>query len=136
MGHVVNVSQLANPVYLNADPTRLAQVVGNLLTNAAEFIDAVGQIWPSVEEDGSDVLIRVRDDGIGITADKLPCIFEMLMQVDTSLERSVSGLGIGMSLIKNLVELHGGSISATSAGADQGSDFVVRPVRCGYWSPV
>ncbi len=80
----------------------------------------------TVEREGEQAVIRVRDTGIGIAADQLPRIFDMFMQVDTSLERSVSGLGIGLTLVKNLVEMHGGTVEVHSAGVGQGSEFVVR----------
>src|SRR6185503_17471524 len=120
------------PVYVNADPLRLAQVVGNLLSNACKFTGKGGQIWLTVElgnigpQSPGEILIRVRDTGIGIAADQLDRVFDMFVQLDTSLERSVSGLGIGLTLAKNLVELHGGTMEVHSAGAGQGSEFVVR----------
>jgi PAS domain S-box-containing protein len=128
----LSVSLPPEPVYLNADPIRLAQVVGNLLNNACKFTDKGGRIWLTSEltserdQSPKGVLIRVRDTGIGIAADQLGRIFEMFTQLDTSLERNVSGLGIGLTLAKNLVELHGGTMEAHSAGAGQGSEFVVR----------
>ncbi len=128
------------PVYLNADPTRLTQIVGNLLNNASKFSDRGGRIWLTVEraeecaadaiESASSrlpptVVIRVRDTGVGIAADQQSRIFEMFTQVDTSL-RSMSGLGIGLTLVKTLTEMHGGTVDVCSAGIDQGSEFVVR----------
>src|SRR4030095_12068039 len=110
----------------------LAQVVGNLLSNACKFTGKGGQIWLTVEvgsvgpQSPGEILIRVRDTGIGIAADQLDRVFDMFVQLDTSLERSVSGLGIGLTLAKNLVELHGGTMEVHSAGAGQGSEFVVR----------
>ena len=124
--HDLSITLPTRPVYLNADPARLAQVVGNLLNNACKFTDEGGRIWLTVEQEGKQAVIRVRDNGIGIAADQLPRIFEMFMQVDTSLERSVSGLGIGLTLAKNLVEMHDGTLEVHSAGAGQGSEFVVR----------
>ena len=126
MEHNLTVTLPPLPIYLNADPTRLAQVLGNLLSNACKFTDKGGRIWLTVEQEGKQAVIRVRDNGIGIAADQLPRIFEMFMQVDTSLERSVSGLGIGLTLAKNLVEMHDGTLEVHSAGAGQGSEFVVR----------
>ena len=127
----LKVSLPQEPVYLNADPIRLAQVVGNLLNNACKFTSKDGRIWLTAEltskgDQSPEVLISVRDTGIGIAADQLDRIFEMFVQLDTSLERSVSGLGIGLTLAKNLVELHGGSMEVLSPGAGQGSEFVVR----------
>jgi CheY-like chemotaxis protein len=129
-GIELTVSLPPHPVYLNADPIRLAQVVGNLLNNACKFTGNGGRVWLTSElarvGDGDGVLIRVRDTGIGIPAEQLDRIFEMFMQGDTSLERSASGLGIGLTLAKNLVEMHGGTLEAHSAGTGRGSEFVVR----------
>ena len=113
-------------VYLDADGARLAQIVGNLLNNACKFTDQHGQVTLSVDQDGDQVIMRVRDDGIGIDAEHLPGIFDMFSQVDTSLERSRDGLGIGLTLVKTLVEMHGGSVAAHSAGLGRGSEFTVR----------
>jgi PAS domain S-box-containing protein len=126
MNHELTVTLPPQPIYLNADPTRLAQVVGNLLNNACKFTDKGGQISLTAERDGEHAVIRVRDSGIGIAADQLPRIFDMFVQVDTSLERSVGGLGIGLTLVKNLVEMHNGTVVVDSAGVGQGSEFVVR----------
>ena len=126
MNHELTVTLPPQPIYLNADPTRVAQVVGNLLNNACKFTDKGGQIWVTVEQEGKRAVIRVRDNGIGITANQLPRIFEMFTQVDISLERSVSGLGIGLALVKSLVEKHDGTVEVHSGGIGQGSEFVVR----------
>jgi CheY-like chemotaxis protein len=96
------------------------------LNNACKFTDEGGRIWLTVEREGKQAVIRVRDNGIGIAADQIPRIFDLFMQVDTSLERSESGLGIGLTLAKNLVEMHDGTLEVHSAGAGQGSEFVVR----------
>ena len=124
------------PVYLSADPMRLAQIVGNLLNNASKFTDRGGHIWLTVERsdepslvDGETtpgIVIRVRDNGTGIAADRLERIFDMFMQVDATLERSVAGLGIGLTLVKTLSEMHGGTVEATSQGVGHGSEFIVR----------
>ena len=113
-------------VYLNADGARLAQIVGNLLNNACKFTDQQGHVTLSVDQDGDQVIMRVRDDGIGIDAEHLPGIFDMFSQVDTSLERSRDGLGIGLTLVKTLVEMHGGAVAAHSDGLGRGSEFTVR----------
>jgi PAS domain S-box-containing protein len=126
MNHELTVTLPPQPIYMNADPTRLAQVVGNLLNNACKFTDRGGCIGLTVEREAEQAVIRVRDSGRGIDADQLLRIFDMFVQVDTSLERSVSGLGIGLSLVKNLVEMHGGTVEVHSAGLGQGSEFVVR----------
>jgi signal transduction histidine kinase len=114
------------PIYVNADPARLAQVVGNLLTNACKFTDRGGRIGLAVEREGKQAVIRVRDSGIGIAADQLPHIFDMFMQVDRSLERSTGGLGVGLTLVMGLVQMHDGTVRVHSAGIGRGSEFVVR----------
>ena len=124
--HLLSVTLPSQPTYINGDPARLAQVVGNLLSNARKFTHPSGRIGLTLEREGERAVIRVRDSGIGIVAGQLPRIFEMFMQIDTSLERSVSGLGIGLALVKTLVEMHDGTVEAHSAGAGHGSEFVVR----------
>ena len=106
--------------------TRLAQVFWNLLSNAAKYTDHGGRIWLTAERQGSDVVVAVKDTGIGISADKLPRIFEMFSQVEGALSRSQGGLGIGLCLVMQLVQMHGGSIEAESEGPGKGSRFVVR----------
>lgn len=115
-----------NPITLNADQARLIQVIGNLLNNACKFTPKGGHIRLSIETEDNQAVITVEDNGIGIAADQLPRIFDMFMQIDTSLERSTSGLGIGLTLVKNLVEMHDGTVEAHGKGVDQGSTFVVR----------
>ncbi len=114
-----------DPIYLAADSIRLAQVVGNLLNNACKFTPRGGRVHVSVEQLDSQAVVRVRDSGIGIAADQLPGIFEMFSQVDTSLERTRQGLGIGLNLVKTLVEMHGGTVEAQSEGEGRGSVFTV-----------
>jgi PAS domain S-box-containing protein len=116
------VSAPSQPIHLDADPTRLAQVISNLLNNAAKYTDRGGRIWLTAERQGSDAVITVRDTGVGISAEMLPRIFEMFAQVD----RSQGGLGIGLTLVKRLVEMHGGAIAAHSSGPGKGSEFTVR----------
>ena len=101
-------------------------MVGNLLNNACKFTDKGGHIRLTVERGDGHAAIRVRDDGIGIAPEQLPRVFEMFTQVDTSLERSRDGLGIGLTLVKTLVEMHGGTVEAHSEGPGRGSEFVVR----------
>ncbi len=125
-GHELTVSLPPGPVHLDADPTRLAQVFGNLLANAAKFTDRGGHIRLTAERQGSDVVVSVKDNGIGIPADRLPRLFEMFSQVAPALERSQGGLGIGLSLVKGLVGMHGGSVEARSDGPGKGSEFIVR----------
>src|SRR5215210_4899182 len=124
-GHELTVTYPPEPVFLHADPTRLEQVLANLLNNAAKYTPRGGQIRLAAERQGNDVLVKVRDSGIGIPADMLPRVFEMFMQVDRSLERTQGGLGIGLSLVRGLVELHGGSVEARSEGPGRGSEFLV-----------
>ncbi|QBR04075.1 PAS domain S-box protein (plasmid) [Paraburkholderia pallida] len=121
---VVSVSP--EPIYVDGDPVRLLQVIGNLLSNASKFTEGGGRIELRLEREGDDALVRVRDNGIGISQVQLPLIFDMFAQADNSLERTRSGLGIGLTLVKTLVEMHGGAVAAHSAGAGQGSEFVVR----------
>ncbi len=113
-------------VHLDADPTRIEQVLGNLLNNARKYSDDGSPIQVSVERDGSDVVITVSDHGVGIDAQLLPRIFELFVQGSRSLERERGGLGIGLTLAERLVRLHGGSIEAKSAGTGHGSEFSVR----------
>jgi CheY-like chemotaxis protein len=111
---------------VHADPARLTQVFGNLLNNACKFTAPGGRIALSAELDEREVVVRVTDTGVGIPSDKLGEIFQMFTQVDRSLERSRGGLGIGLSLVKRLVEMHGGSVTAASDGEGRGSEFAVR----------
>ena len=113
-------------IFVDADPTRLAQVFANLLNNAAKYTEPGGEIALSVERDGTWAVIRVRDNGIGIPPEMLPRVFDMFLQVDRSLEKAQGGLGVGLSLVKGLVELHGGSVEAHSLGLGCGTEFVVR----------
>ena len=123
-GHQLTVSGSARPVYLDADPVRLAQVFSNLLNNAAKYMERGGKIWLSVTPADGDVVVSVRDTGIGIPAEALPTIFDMFSQVDHSLERAQGGLGIGLTLVKQLLEMHGGRIEAKSEGSGKGSEFI------------
>jgi PAS domain S-box-containing protein len=111
---------------LEADAVRLTQVIANLLNNAAKYTDAGGQIWLTVRRDGESVAISVRDTGTGIPAEMLPYVFDLFTQVNRSFDRAQGGLGIGLALVKNLVEMHGGSVQAHSEGPGKGSEFVVR----------
>lgn len=122
----LQVSLPPRPIYLEADPTRLTQMISNLLNNAYKFTQLGGEIQLSIEREGPHAVIRVRDNGIGIAEDQLPRIFEMFTQADTSLERSQSGLGIGLSLVKSLAQMHGGTVEAVSPGPGRGSEFIVR----------
>ncbi|HEX3151551.1 MAG TPA: PAS domain-containing protein [Gemmataceae bacterium] len=124
--HELTVELPAEPVWLNADSVRLTQVVGNLINNACKFTQDGGQIQLTAERQGSDVVVAVKDNGIGIPDDKIDAIFELFTQVDRTLEKSQGGLGIGLTLVKQLVEMHGGSIAAQSEGPGKGTEFLVR----------
>jgi CheY-like chemotaxis protein len=121
----VNVSLPSTPIFLHADSVRLSQIFSNLLNNACKYTHAGGSVRVSAETQGNAVSVSVKDTGIGIPRDKLVGIFDMFSQIDQSLERSQGGLGIGLTSVKSLVELHGGSIEARSEGPGQGSEFVV-----------
>jgi signal transduction histidine kinase/CheY-like chemotaxis protein len=125
-GHRFEVSVPSDPVVVEGDRTRLAQVIGNLLNNAAKYTDHGGHISLTLEREGEAAVIRVRDSGIGLEAKSLSSIFDMFVQVDRSLERTQAGLGVGLTLAKRLVFLHGGTLTAHSEGKGRGSEFVVR----------
>ena len=112
--------------WVDGDATRLEQIFTNLLTNAAKYTKSGGQIRLTIARDGNDIMVRVKDSGIGISPDLLPRIFDLFTQGDRSLARAEGGLGIGLTLVKSLTELHGGSISVASDGLDAGSEFSVR----------
>jgi len=134
MGHELSIEIPDEPIVLDADFTRLAQVFMNLLNNSAKYSEQNGRISLTVKRNGSGVEISVTDTGIGIASDQLPRIFEMFAQIDKSLEKSQGGLGIGLTLVKKLVEMHGGSIEAQSDGLGKGSEFTVRlPVLAEVW---
>lgn len=125
-GHHLTIDLPDEPIYLNADRARLAQVFGNLLNNSCKYTRPEGTVSLSAERVGDEVVVTVKDNGAGIPQDKLDSIFDMFMQVDRTSERSQGGLGIGLTLVKRLTEMHGGSIEARSAGVGQGSEFIVR----------
>lgn len=125
-GHELTVSLPPEPVFLDADLTRLAQVFGNLLTNSAKYTERGGRIGLTAERQGAYISVSIHDNGIGIPAESLRSIFDMFSQVDRSIERSTGGLGIGLALVKGLVEMHGGTVTAESAGVGKGSTFTVR----------
>jgi PAS domain S-box-containing protein len=125
-GQELIVSVPAEPIRLEADPARLTQVVGNLLHNAAKFSERSGRIWLTAERQGGEAVVRVRDEGAGIRPELLPHVFDLFVQEERSLERSRGGLGIGLTVVRKLVALHGGTIAAHSEGPGKGSEFVVR----------
>jgi len=127
--HVLSVDVPEDPIQFTADPLRVAQVLSNLLTNAAKYTDPEGQIRLSARCEGDDVVIRVKDSGIGISAAALPRVFNMFSQVHSTTDRSEGGLGIGLALAQGLIELHGGAIEANSEGLGCGSEFTVRLPR-------
>ncbi len=122
---MLTVELAAEPLFAEADPVRLEQVLSNLLTNAAKYTDHGGQCRDH-GLCGGQVLIQVKDSGVGIAADLLPRVFDLFTQGSRSLDRSQGGLGIGLTLVKSLVELHGGVVQAFSDGPGRGSEFVVR----------
>lgn len=124
--HELVVTLQDEPVYVDADSTRLAQVLTNLLNNAAKYTEPGGRIDLHVVPDGDEIVVTVRDSGVGICPELLDQIFDIFFQVDRSLDRSQGGLGIGLTMVSRLVEMHGGNVRAHSNGANQGSEFIVR----------
>jgi signal transduction histidine kinase len=125
-GHALVVSLPAQPVWICGDPTRLAQVIGNLLNNAAKYTPDGGRIALRLTVEDGEAVLCVEDDGVGIPSAQLPGVFDMFAQVDRTLDRAQGGLGIGLALVRHLVELHGGRITAASDGTDRGCVFTVR----------
>jgi len=125
-GHTLSLDLPPEPIWLDADLTRLAQVVGNLLNNAAKYTPEGGQIEVSLGADSDDAIITVSDNGLGIPVDKQAEVFQLFAQVENHTDRARGGLGIGLALVKQLVAMHEGAVSAQSAGAGQGSTFTVR----------
>lgn len=113
------------PIYVNGDPTRLTQAIRNLLSNAIKFTNEGGHIWVELEQQNSQAILKVRDDGIGIPADQLDHIFELFVQVNNSRTRLRDGLGLGLTLLKEFIEKHGGRVEVQSAGTDKGSEFII-----------
>jgi PAS domain S-box-containing protein len=124
-GHSLTVSIPDDPVYVNADPTRLAQVISNILLNAAKYTNPCGEIHLRAERSDAQVLFRVRDNGVGLKSDMLTRVFEPFQQVRTRFDRADGGLGLGLTLVKSLVEMHGGHVTAHSAGIGTGCEFVI-----------
>jgi PAS domain S-box-containing protein len=123
--HELTVSLPAQAIWIHADAARLEQVVVNLLTNAAKYTDQGGHVWLTLQPEGEEVVLRVRDTGVGIAPEILPRIFDLFTQAERSLDRAQGGLGIGLALVQRLVEMHGGTVTASSV-LGQGSEFVVR----------
>ncbi len=124
--HKLSVSIDRGNLWLSADPTRLEQVVTNLLTNAVKYTENGGRIWLEAGRDGGEIVITVKDTGVGIPPDKLPEMFELFAQGDRTLARSEGGLGIGLTVVNKLVQMHGGTVKAKSEGIDKGSKFSIR----------
>ncbi len=124
--HELTVALPDEPAWLDADPMRLTQVLANLLNNASKYTDEGGRIRLTVEREGGEAVLRVRDTGVGIAAEMLPRVFDLFTQADHSLAHAQGGLGIGLTMVHSLVEMHGGSVRGFSAGLGQGSEFVVR----------
>jgi PAS domain S-box-containing protein len=124
--HQLDISLPPEPIILDGDPVRLSQVLANLLNNAAKYTDEGGQIRLAVERKGSSAVISIRDTGMGIAAEMLPRIFDPFIQVDQNPDRAAGGLGIGLTLVRTLVSMHGGTSEARSDGPGRGSEFVVR----------
>ena len=123
--HALDVHLPSEPVWINGDATRLEQVVVNLLNNAAKYTDEGGHIWLSLHQEGNETVLQMRDSGVGIAPELMPRIFDLFTQADRSLARSQGGLGIGLSLVQRLVEMHAGKVEVSSVlGA--GSEFIVR----------
>jgi len=124
--HQVAIALPDTPIWLQVDAGRLEQVFVNLVPNAARYTDAGGQLAVSVHTNGDKAVVRVRDSGIGIAPEALPHIFDLFRQANAADPRSRPGLGVGLAVVRNLVELHGGNVTAASAGVGQGSEFTVR----------
>ena len=125
-GHQLAVALPGQPLVLEADRVRLTQVFANLLNNAAKYTDTGGRIWLDARREDGQVVATVRDTGIGIPADALPCVFDMFAQAHRSAGKGQGGLGIGLTMVRSLVEMHHGTVEARSAGPGQGSEFIVR----------
>ncbi len=130
--HHLVIDVPAGGLAVEVDTVRMAQVVANLLNNAAKYTELGGTIWVSAEREGGEVALRVRDTGIGLSAEFLPRVFDLFVQERQALDRAQGGLGLGLAIVRSLVEMHGGTVEARSEGHDRGSEFVVRlPVATG-----
>ena len=124
--HTFSVNMPTTPIFVNADPVRLSQAFSNLLNNSAKYTEPGGKVSLQVELAEGFVVVRINDNGLGIPADALPRLFQMFSQVDRNMEHAQGGLGIGLTLVRRLVELHGGTVAASSGGPGKGSEFVVQ----------
>jgi PAS domain S-box-containing protein len=127
--HALDIDVPRHGLAVRGDPTRLSQVVSNLLTNAAKYTPPGGRVGVHARQEDADVVLCVSDTGIGIAPDVLPYVFDLFVQERQAIDRSQGGLGLGLTIVRNLIERHGGSVSATSAGVGRGSEFVVRLPR-------
>jgi CheY-like chemotaxis protein len=125
-GHELVASLPPEPIWLQADSLRMEQVIVNLLTNAAKYTGEGGRIALIVQQEGEEAVVRVRDSGVGIPPEVLPHIFDLFTQADKSLDRSEGGLGVGLTIVQRIAEIHGGRVEAHSKGLGHGSEFVVR----------
>jgi signal transduction histidine kinase/DNA-binding response OmpR family regulator len=123
--HRLDVSLTPKPLWVHGDAARLAQILTNLLNNAAKYTDEGGHIWLTAGQENGEVLVRVRDTGVGIPGEMLATVFNLFTQAERSLDRSQGGLGIGLTLVRRLVEMHGGTVEARSDGPGKGSEFLV-----------
>jgi signal transduction histidine kinase len=124
--HELTVTLPPDTIELEADPTRLAQVLSNLLNNAAKYTNPGGKIWLTAEREGDRVAVSIRDTGVGIPPELLPRVFDLFMQVDRSIEKAQGGLGVGLTLVRTLLEMHGGTVEVRSEGLGKGSEFIIR----------
>jgi len=124
--HELTIILPPEAIFLEADPVRLAQLFGNLLNNACKYTRGGGHVVVDATLCGTEAIVTIRDDGVGISANRLPTVFEMFSGESSSGDRASTGLGIGLHLVQRLVEMHGGTVTARSKGLDQGSEFVVR----------
>ncbi len=134
-GQTLNVDVPEDAGWVDGDPARLTQAVGNLLDNAIKYTDDGGGIWLRARNEGDEVVIVVEDSGVGIDPEVLPHVFDLFIQADRSLERKQGGLGLGLTLVRRLVEMHGGRVEAASAGPGLGSAFTIRLPRRAHEAP-
>lgn len=125
-GHTLDISLPAESLIVNADPVRLMQVIGNLVANAAKYTEMNGHIRLFAEREGNEIVLHIKDTGIGISSEMLSRVFDLFVQVDQAVEHSQGGLGIGLTLVRNLVEMHDGLVTARSEGLGKGSEFLIR----------
>jgi signal transduction histidine kinase/ActR/RegA family two-component response regulator len=124
--HELAISIPPEPLVIDGDPVRLAQVFVNLLNNASKYMDDGGNIWIGAKREGEEVVVAVRDTGVGISAEMIPQIFQMFTQIDRSSRQAQGGLGIGLTLVRTLIEMHGGQVHVQSDGLGKGTEFTVR----------